>query len=105
MTLLSGYLIGDNISESKRTLGDLKNVFQNEAARAQMNPAAIVYEVQSHMAVKDGTPGGLFFGTSNVMPGQVGGEYFMTKGTLSRAAGMRRILLVHSGHGRAHPHG
>ena len=78
--LLSGYLSGDNISESKRTLGDLKNVFQDEAARAQMNPATIVYEVQSHMAVKDGTPGGLFFGTSNVMPGQVGGEYFMTKG-------------------------
>lgn len=78
--LLSGYLRGDNISESKRTLGDLKNVFQDEAARAQMNPATIVYEVQSHMAVKDGTPGGLFFGTSNVMPGQVGGEYFMTKG-------------------------
>ena len=78
--LLSGYLSGDNISESKRTLGDLKNVFQDEAARAQMSPATIVYEVQSHMAVKDGTPGGLFFGTSNVMPGQVGGEYFMTKG-------------------------
>ena len=78
--LLSGYLRGDNISESKRTLGDLKNVFQGEAARAQMSPATIVYEVQSHMAVKDGTPGGLFFGTSNVMPGQVGGEYFMTKG-------------------------
>ena len=78
--LLSGYLSGDNISESKRTLGDLKNVFRDEAARAQMNPATIVYEVQSHMAVKDGTPGGLFFGTSNVMPGQVGGEYFMTKG-------------------------
>ena len=78
--LLSGYLSGDNISESKRTLGDLKNVFQDEAARAQMSPATIVSEVQSHMAVKDGTPGGLFFGTSNVMPGQVGGEYFMTKG-------------------------
>ena len=41
--LLSGYLSGDNISESKRTLGDLKNVFQDEAARAQMNPATIVY--------------------------------------------------------------
>ena len=29
--LLSGYLSGDNISESKRTLGVLKNVFQDEA--------------------------------------------------------------------------
>lgn len=29
--LLSGYLSGGNISESKRTLGDLKNVFQDEA--------------------------------------------------------------------------
>ena len=38
--LLSGCLSGDNISASKRTLGDLKNVFRDEAARAQAAAAS-----------------------------------------------------------------
>lgn len=78
--LLTGRLGGEMLSESKRTLGELPNVFANENARAAMDQQTVVYEVQSHMAVAEGTPGGLFFGTSNVMPGQVDGEYFMTKG-------------------------
>lgn len=76
----TGKLWGDGVTDSCRTLSDLKNVFANEAARAAMDQSAVVYEVQSHMVVPEGTPGGLFFGTSNVMPGEVDGEYFMTKG-------------------------
>ena len=78
--LTSGYLHGDGIKESARTLADLANVFENEAARAAMPQNTVVYRVQSQEMVTEGTPGGLFFGTSNVMPGQVDGEYFMTKG-------------------------
>ena len=40
----------------------------------------LAYHVQSWMPVPDGTPGGLFFGTSTILPGKVGNEYFMTKG-------------------------
>ena len=80
LDLTSGYLQGAGVSQSKRVLGDLADVFGDEAARAQMDQQQVVYEVQSHMAVPEGTPGGLFFGTSNVMPGLVGDEYFMTKG-------------------------
>ncbi|MDO5144110.1 MAG: glucose-6-phosphate isomerase family protein [bacterium] len=77
---LTGYMQGDGVSQSSRSLVDLKNVFENEDARAGMDQQTIVYDVQSHAAVPEGTTGGLFFGTSNVMPGQVGDEYFMTKG-------------------------
>lgn len=80
VNLLTGFLQGDGVSQSSRCLGELKNVFDNEPARAEMDQQTIVYDVQSHMVVPEGTPGGLFFGTSNVMPGQVDGEYFMTKG-------------------------
>ena len=78
--LQTGYLTGEKVSQSRRTLGDLKGIFAGEAARAAMDQQTVVYEVQGHAAVAEGTPGGLFFGTSNVMPGQVDGEYFMTKG-------------------------
>ena len=80
VNLLTGYLQGGGVSQSSRCLGELKNVFANEPARAEMDQQTIVYDVQSHMVVPEVTPGGLFFGTSNVMPGQVDGEYFMTKG-------------------------
>ena len=78
--LRTGRLQGAQVIASTRTLGDLQGVFQQEALRQAMDPSQIVYEVQSHCCVAEGTPGGLFFGTSNVMPGQVGDEYFMTKG-------------------------
>lgn len=78
--LHSGYLRGDGIKESTRTLVDLAGIFENEGARAAMPQDTIVYYVQSHELLPEGTCGGLFFGTSNVMPGQVDGEYFMTKG-------------------------
>lgn len=77
---LTGRLEGDGVSQSARSLGDLKGVFEQEEMRAAMDQQTIVYDVQSHAVVPEGTPGGLFFGTSNVMPGQVGDEYFMTKG-------------------------
>jgi glucose-6-phosphate isomerase len=80
VNIATGKLTGGGVVNSRRTIGDLKNVFLHEAVRAAMDPGTVVYEVQSHEAVPQGTPGGLFFGTSNVMPGQVEGEYFMTKG-------------------------
>lgn len=40
----------------------------------------MVYTVQAWFPVPEGTPGGLFFGTSTIMHGKVGDEYFMTKG-------------------------
>ena len=78
--LLSGKLSGANVLNSERTLGQLEGIFANEAARKNMDLNQLVYAVQSHEVVLAGTAGGLFFGTSNVFPGEVDGEYFMTKG-------------------------
>jgi glucose-6-phosphate isomerase len=36
--------------------------------------------VQVWLPVAENTSAGLFFGTSTIMPGKVGNEYFMTKG-------------------------
>lgn len=78
--LLTGHLEGDGIADSSKLLSQLANVFADEACRAAMDQDTIVYEVQNQQLVKEGEPGGLFFGTSNVMPGKVSQEYFMTKG-------------------------
>lgn len=71
---------GEGVTQSRRILGDLKNVFADESARAAMDQRQIVYEVQTHSAVPAGTAGGLFLGVSCLRPGDVAGEYFMTKG-------------------------
>jgi glucose-6-phosphate isomerase len=77
--LTSGTLTGD-VVESEKRLKDLAGVFVNESLRARMDPATIIYRVQTHVAEKEGMEGGLFYGTSFVYPGLVGDEYFMTKG-------------------------
>jgi len=77
---LNGFLEGAEVQESFKTLGDLTQVFANEAARAGLDQSMIVYRVQSHTPVAEGSEGGLFFGTSFVSPGDVDGEFFMTRG-------------------------
>ena len=45
-----------------------------------MDPEAEIYRVRFWKPVPDGTPGGLFWGTTTLQPGLVGDEYFMTHG-------------------------
>ena len=77
--LETGVLSGET-TQSERKLKDLAGVFADEEARRAMDPETVVYRVQMHDKEKEGTPGGLLFGTSFVLPGKVGNEYFMTKG-------------------------
>ena len=79
LNLETGAITGA-VKQSERSIGDLAGVFADEAARAAMDPQTVVYRVQMHDAEQEGTPGGLLFGTSIVLPGKVGNEYFMTKG-------------------------
>lgn len=77
--LENGAITGDMV-QSERRLRDLAGVFADGDAYAAMDPDTVVYRVQMHDREKEGTEGGLLFGTSFVMPGKVGSEYFMTKG-------------------------
>lgn len=76
----TGLLHGAAVVEDSRTLGDLAGVFEDEAARAALDPATVAYSVRCYFPVPDGTEGGLFFGCTFLRPGTVGDEYFMTKG-------------------------
>ena len=72
-------LSGDSTLTSKKLVKDLAGVFADDSARARAGEA-IAYRVQMHQSVPDNTPGGLFFGISEIEPGTVGDEYIMTRG-------------------------
>ncbi len=79
--ILTNYgLRGYPVTNQTRKLKDLSGIFKDKKAYRKMDPEQIAYTVQSWLPVPEGTPGGLFFGTTNLMPGKVGHEYFMTKG-------------------------
>ncbi len=78
--LETGKLVGSDIIDVEKKISDWKNIFALENVRKDMEQNKIVYEVQAHLPVDEGTPAGLFFGTTTIYPGKVGNEYFMTKG-------------------------
>lgn len=82
VVLETGFLEGTEIIESGKTIAQLQNVFANEQAREALPQQTLVYSVQAHLPVKEGTEGGLFYGTSTIYPGKVDNEYFMTRGHL-----------------------
>ena len=78
--MLTGKPSGGRTASGVKRLGQLKNVFADKEAFEKLDPETVVYRVECHYPVDEGTPGGLFFGASYIMPGKVGNEYFMTKG-------------------------
>lgn len=76
----TGRLSGNDIIESEKRIGQLGGVFADREAFGNLDADMLVYNVQAHCAVPEGTPGGLFFGTTIIQPGSVGREYFMTRG-------------------------
>lgn len=73
-------LKGEPVISQQRVLKDIASIFLDQEALKNMPKETTVYQVQSWLPVAEGTPGGLFFGTSTILPGKVGNEYFMTKG-------------------------
>ena len=73
-------LTGKPVQRLTRTIGDLKGLFADQNAFEEQDPNEIVYEVESYSPVPEGTEGGLFFGITRIQPGNIGKEYFMTKG-------------------------
>ena len=65
---------------SVKKLGQLKGIFRDEESWRRMDPETVVYRVWWWEPVKPGTEGGLFWGTTEISPGRVGNEYFMTHG-------------------------
>ncbi len=76
----NGTLEAPGIRSSVKNLGQLKGIFADSAAHARMDPETIVYRVWWWEPVPAGTEGGLFWGTTEILPGKVGNEFFMTHG-------------------------
>ena len=64
----------------ERLLADISAIFFDQEEVKLVSPQITVYKVEAWLPVSESTPGGLFFGTSTIMPGKIGNEYFMTKG-------------------------
>lgn len=73
-------LKGEPIIYQQRSIKDIASIFLDQEAVKLMSPEIQAYTVQTWLPVTEGTHGGLFFGTSTIIPGKVGKEYFMTKG-------------------------
>jgi glucose-6-phosphate isomerase len=76
----TGTLRVPGLRSSEKKLGQLKAVFHDKEAWQKMDPETIVYQVWSWEPVPAGTEGGLFWGGTEIQPGCVGNEYFMTHG-------------------------
>lgn len=75
-----GEMQGPSLQRSVKRLRELSGLFQDETARKAMDQETIVYSVQWCEHLVQGTEGGLFWGSTRIEPGQVGREYFMTRG-------------------------
>ena len=80
LSFFQNELKGEGVVKSRRTLGELAGIFENQDAYSQLPLDQLAYEVYSYLPEREGTPGGLYFGITQLYPGKVGDEYFMTKG-------------------------
>jgi len=75
-----GALQVSGLKVSEKKLGQLTGIFRDQQAWQQLDPETIVYRVWWWEPVPSGTEGGLFWGITEIQPGRVGDEYFMTRG-------------------------
>ena len=97
LDLSAGRIVGQPVVQ--RRLSDLRGAFDDpgayEAALAQRDP--LVYSVSS---VEPGQGAGdLHYGLGLIMPGQVGGEYFLTKGHIHHWRDAAEVYIGLGGEG------
>ncbi len=75
-----GALQAPGLKVSENKLGQLTGIFRDQQAWRLLDPETVVYRVWWWEPVPSGTEGGLFWGITEIQPGRVGNEYFMTRG-------------------------
>jgi glucose-6-phosphate isomerase len=84
----------------EKRLRDLSGLYADEAAFGKLlvgQTDAVVYEVWEHRASSDA--GDLVFGTSVMKPGQVGDEFFLTRGHQHARADRAETYFCQAGRG------
>ena len=93
-------LKGASVIKKSTRIGDLKDVFADEATRAGLSQETIIYNVEVYFPVDEGTEGGLFFGITKIQPGQIGNEYYMTRGHFHAISNRGEFYWGIKGHGK-----
>lgn len=81
-----------------KRLSELAGIFQNKQAlleQVRLNDDPLIYEVSEYR--KDGAD--LFFGTTTMYPGDVAGEFFMTRGHFHARRDLGEVYYTQSGRG------
>ena len=76
----NGKLLNAN-GRYKKHFSDLEGLYEDEESFSRMLPEwseKVVYQVEDHRASEQ--PGDLIYGTTVMMPGKVGNEFFITRG-------------------------
>jgi glucose-6-phosphate isomerase, archaeal len=95
----TGEITGSPVTETLRTIGDMKGYYRDESARQNLDQHKVVYRVQAFLPVVEGTQGGLFLGNTFIEHGMVGDEYFMTKGHFHRNRNRSEYYITIQGAG------
>jgi glucose-6-phosphate isomerase len=92
----TGALSAETAKYSKRA-SDLPGIFRDQSAwkNAVDNENPLVYEV---VEFRD-EASHIFFGTTTMQPGKIGGEYFMTRGHFHERRDMGEVYYTQSGRG------
>lgn len=93
----TGQLSGDAV-RSTRTVGDLLDYWGDRDA-AQAIADTPLYETETYFSKPDGTEGAILWGSTRLFPGNVGGEYFMTRGHWHLKPTHGELIIVVSGTG------
>ena len=100
-----GALQVPGLQRSEKKLGQLTGIFRDHQAWQQLDPETIVYRVWWWEPVPSGTEGGLFWGLTEIQPGRVGNEYFMTRGHWHVIRNRAEFYGTVAGSGKLRPHG
>ena len=96
---LTGVLTGEGVMETVRTIADLRGVFADERAWANLDQGQVAYRVLAYEPQPEGTPGAVCCATTFLEPGVVGGEYLMTRGHFHKDQDCPELEVTISGEG------
>lgn len=95
--LQSGLLAGAKVVDAAKTVGDLRGYWMSPEAIE--DPEAVLYRTQT-FATGPEAPGIVLWGNTVLMPGQVGDEFFMTRGHRHRQQSHGEVCITVSGEGK-----
>jgi len=94
----TGEIVGGGCLELARTLAEIRHIYKDSVELGGLEPTTPVYKT---WAPPEPDEPALLYGTTLLLPGTVGDEYFMTRGHYHIKPGSGEFTVTLSGHGAA----